>query len=386
MQLYKTNLLTSKIAIHSLAFSFCTLFLLSCANTSGTQKKSEQRQIQDSHLPSGDPVFTLILIGDTGNNFSSSPDLLMESLQQQINQLDEQSTIVFLGDNLYPNGLPPENHPSRKEMEDKLSGQLNIIQDFPGRIIFVPGNHDWQSSGENGLEWVRRQERFIESSLDRGNTFLPDSGYPGPVRITLHEAKIGDTSFNIQLVALDTHWWLHPHEKPHGDNTEGQKRIMLDEIDQLLSSYNKDEIVVAAHHPLFSYGRHGGNFSIRPHLLPPLFGSLYVVYRKVWGLPQDLARYSDLRNELLTSFEQVEGLIYAAGHEHSLQYIPNEDDHFIVSGSASKTTYVKKKSSEAYTYGEKGFITVKYYKDRSKVIEFWNETGSSVYQNQIDKN
>ncbi|MEX2604666.1 MAG: metallophosphoesterase [Gracilimonas sp.] len=364
----------------------CATFLISCANSSALQNQEPELSTPENpDITSKEVVFKLFLIGDTGNNFSTPDDPLMEVFKQKIDQASEQSAIVFLGDNLYPDGLPPETHASRKKIEDKLSGQLNVIKNFPGRIVFVPGNHDWQSSGPDGLEWVRRQERFIESNLDRGNTFLPDSGNPGPVQITLYEEDVEDTSFNIQLIALDTQWWLHPHAKPFDDNSEDQKQIIINEINNLLSNYPEDEIIVAAHHPLFSYGRHGGNFSIRPHLLPPIFGSLYVVYRNIWGLKQDLARYSDLKDKLLNSFEQVEGLIYASGHEHSLQYIPHEDDHFLVSGSASKTTYVKKKNDESFTYGEKGFIIIRYHRDRSKTIEFWNENRVRVYQNQVDK-
>jgi hypothetical protein len=218
----------------------------------------------------------------------------------------EQSTIVFLVDNVYSDGLPPKESSSRLQKEDRLLAQLKTVEDFPDRVVFIPGNQDWHSSGEKGLEFIRRQEQFIESYLDRGNTFLPDSGSLGPVSISLtQDSKKSSVPHDIQLIVLDTQWWLHPNEKhfftPLNNENQKKKKI-LDYMKKMIYSNRGNEIVVAAHHPLFSNGRHGGNFPPSTDLLPPVFGSAYIAYRNIWGYHQDIANYSDLKDWAIGEF------------------------------------------------------------------------------------
>lgn len=334
-------------------------------------------------------VFSVFLVGDGGATPPLSSNSVFESLRRDLLNTGKKGAVVFLGDNVYPDGLPPEGDPLRDQSVQRLTTQLWAVEDYEGQILFVPGNHDWQSSGKDGLEWVRRQEVFVEEYLNRGNVYLPDNGEPGPVLRTLHHYS--DTSetakpFRIQLIALDTHWWIHSHEKPVGDDVSGepeQKERFLEEIEAMANNHPDDEILVAAHHPLFSNGRHGGKFTLKTHLQPPFFGSLYVWYRRFFGLEQDIAGYSELRRGLLNSFKQVDGLIYASGHEHNLQYIPFEADsvkqHYLISGSASKTTHVRKSDGNFHSYNGIGYIKLTYYNNRSKLIEFKNQGGISIH-------
>jgi hypothetical protein len=43
-----------------------------------------------------------------------------------------------------------------------------------------------------------------------------------------------------------------------------------------------------------------------------------------------------LREALLERFGGYEGLVYAAGHDHSLQYHPAGGHHYLVSGSGRR--------------------------------------------------
>lgn len=315
-------------------------------------------------------------------------------LREHIMQSGERSSVIFLGDNIYPDGLPPEGAENRQQAETRILSQLETVKDYPGRVIFIPGNHDWYSSQLNGLEWLNRQEEFIESYLNRGNVFIPDNGMSGPVSVML--AKSGEhygLNFDIRLIALDTHWWLHPHKKPLEPGIESeheQKREILKNVEKMVEGHLSDEIMVVTHHPLFSYGRHGGKFPISTHFLPPVFGSMYVAYRNIWGYAQDLARYDDLKNGLLKSIYDKDGLIFASGHEHSLQFIPYKNgphiQYQLVSGSASKPSFVKEKSGDVATYRGEGFIAVHFFGNKTKKIEFWNEEGFNVYQRIVEAN
>ncbi len=366
---------------------------LGCANTA-TYPSTSAGVTASSVTPDSEPIYSVFLIGDTGESSLNPREQTLQILKSQLDKSGKQSAVIFLGDNIYPSGLPAEGRRSRKRAERRLRAQLETVEDYPGRIIFIPGNHDWHSSKRKGLNQIQRQERYIENYLQRGNTFLPDSGYPGPASISLHKSiKDSAKNFNIQLVVLDTQWWLHPHDKPlsKGISSETkQKEKIIADVEKIIRAHNDDEVIVTAHHPLFSYGRHGGNFPVQTHFLPPVLGSLYVAYRNTWGYHQDVANYNDLKDGLLKSFERKDGLIYASGHEHSLQFIPhqskNTNQYFLVSGSASRTSYVKKNLANAFTSRTKGFMAVRYYKNRGKSIEIWDNKGNIIFHRYLNAN
>ncbi|MDZ7659020.1 metallophosphoesterase [Fodinibius sp.] len=342
-----------------LCFTVIGFASFGCSSTTFYQQNTTEQ------TPQGEPIYSVYLIGDTGAPSIEPQEPILGVLEAQLKRSGEQSAVIFLGDNVYPDGLPPKQSPSRAQAEKRLLTQLKIIDDYPGQVVFIPGNHDWASSEKNGLKQLRRQEKYIESYLNRGNTFLPDSGNSGPVLLNLATANTHpDINFDIQLVAIDTQWWLHKHEKPlwkNVDSANQQKEKILTKLEEMITADLDAETLVAAHHPLFSFGRHGGKFPNSTHFLPPVFGSLYVAYRNIWGYPQDIASYSNLKEGMLHSFKDKPGLIYASGHEHSLQFIPylngSRQQYHLVSGSATKPSFVKKGSGDSFTYRGKGFIT-----------------------------
>jgi hypothetical protein len=70
----------------------------------------------------------------------------------------------------------------------------------------------------------------------------------------------------------------------------------FDEFEGLLKKNEQKTILISLHHPLFSNGPHGGQFSIKQQLFPindkiplPIFGSFINLLRKTSGAsPQDL--------------------------------------------------------------------------------------------------
>jgi hypothetical protein len=91
-----------------------------------------------------------------------------------------------------------------------------------------------------------------------------------------------------------------------------------------------------------------------------------------------------MKDDILTAANDHSGVILAAGHEHSLQYIPFEEEqnpyYQIVSGSATKRSFVKKQRGPAHTFQEYGFGVLRYFPDRSKRLEFYTETGEKIFE------
>ena len=338
-------------------------------------------------------IYSVFLVGDTGNVSADTLNPTLKVLQRKLLAAGERSAVVFLGDQLYPRGIPPEGTSRREIQERRLSQQLDALKEYPGRIVLIPGNHDWANSGKEGLAAVQRMESFVESYLDRGNIFLPDNGFPGPVDLELMD-KDEDSSLgrDIRLLILDTQWWLHPHQKSFGDTGEYELHDSGDFVNELTDIMRKrrnDHLIVAGHHPLFSNGTHGGSFPWERHLLPPVGGSLYILYRKFLGFEQDIPhfRYQTLKGELLRSFKQAESLVYAAGHEHLLQHNILQEgrysQHHVVSGSGSDSDYAARGKGASFVSRRQGFAVVTYYADRSSWLEFWDGENQLLYRRRL---
>ena len=352
--------------------------------------------------PASELAYQVFLIGDAGAPAREATEPVLRLLKQRLAAANpEKSAVVFLGDNIYPRGLPDSADVGYAEAEWRITEQLKAVEDFGGRIVFVPGNHDWNDSRPGGLAAVRRQERFVEDYLDRGNTFLPDQGYPGPAEVELADG--------LTLVALDTEWWLTEAERPLGDTGDyelEEESDFLLQIQDVLRRRDDDNLLVVAHHPLFSNGGHGGRFPLKTHLFPltaeypnlyvplPILGSLLPFYLRFIGGAQDLAapRYRSLRRQFTRLFERHERLVYAAGHEHTLQHFRRHagvgTQHYLVSGAGSKEDYVTPGRGVAFTYGQEGFLSIQYDNDGAAYLEAWapvddGQDGRRLYRTQL---
>lgn len=324
-------------------------------------------------------AYTVYLIGDAGEPSSNPTEPSLRLLKRKLDEAGPNSAVVFLGDNIYPSGMPPPNAATRSDAERRINEQLAAVEDFEGQVVFVPGNHDWGGRGIGGSRTtLRRQEVYIEQALDRGNTFIPDRGFPGPVEVALNE--------EITLVALDTQWWLEPR-RPFGDTGTyelEQEGSVLVQVDDLLRRNQGKKLIVVAHHPIFSNGSHGGFFQAGRRPIP--------LTRRYLGTPQDLSNYNyrRLREGLLAVFDQHESLVYAAGHEHSLQYFSSGGQHYVVSGSGTKSGYVAEERGASFVTAEKGFARLSYYTSGAVWLEFFvpkdgGEAEEVVYRVRIEK-
>ncbi|MHB1050075.1 MAG: metallophosphoesterase [Bacteroidota bacterium] len=285
-------------------------------------------------------LYSLFLIGDAGEALPDGKEKVLTVLTDDASREPERSTIIFLGDNIYPAGLPAENHEDRKEMERRLDAQIDVARQSGARTIFVPGNHDWNKQRRDGLAAIRRQQKYLSDTGLESLLMLPADGMPGPSFVDIRDS--------IRIIFLDTQWWLHEYEKPlyAAARTEEQtKTLFLDSLSALLRSGRIT--IVAAHHPLESHGEHGGFFDWRDHFFPlrhaapwlwiplPGIGSMYPLSR-LWGITQQDfsgSRYAELRFRLDSTLSLHPPLAYSAGHEHTLQILePRSGYYHLVSG------------------------------------------------------
>jgi hypothetical protein len=331
------------------------------------------------------------LIGDAGKPLFPE-DATLDYLEQFTSTANPQDALIFLGDNLYPSGLPPREHPDREEMEKRLDASLKIMKSFPGKSFIIPGNHDWANGGKDGWQQLLQMQQYVDDYMGTTTVFLPRSGCPGPVEI--------DLSPEILLVIMDTQYLLHPWDKP-GEN-EGCEAISSTEallqLEDLLGKNAHRNVIVAGHHPMYSYGPHGGKYTFRQHLFPltdvnrklwiplPVIGSIYPLFRTTIGSRQDIPnpRYKLIRNAMVDAMEQVPELVFVNGHEHSLQYIAKNNVHYITSGAGSKSSNISGGPDSRFHRESQGFARLTYQTDGPVRLAFYDGgQQQEVYNEQI---
>ena len=307
----------------------------------------------------------LYLIGDAGNAGGSQPVL---DLLGQVSAADSAKarTLLFLGDNIYESGLHATDHPLWVKDTANIGPQLRAMREFNGACRMVPGNHDWARGAVDGLQAVRREEGYVEAAAG-ADVFVPDGGCPGPVLMPLGSDAV--------LILLDTQWWIQEEGRPQGADAGCAQRTeeeVLSMLEGLITANRGKRIIVAGHHPCISYGSHGGRFPLREHLFPltavwkaawvplPVIGSLYPLYRSRIGADQDLRgkRYGQLVERLSALLARFPGVLYVAGHEHSLQYVQRDGVHHVVSGAGAKSSWVNRKRGPVFAHQGRGFARI----------------------------
>ena len=319
---------------------------------------------------------TLFLIGDAGAP-AAPPDSepVFVALRAAASSA-RHAVIVFLGDNVYPSGMPDSAAPTRAAAERRLMQALRVVRASGARGFLVPGNHDWDSMQPGGWDAVLRQERFI-AAAGGGPALLPAGGCPGPAVV--------DVGAVVRLVALDSQWWLQDGPKPAGPTsscpaaTEG---AVIDSVRAALRAAGKRAVVVVAHHPPASGGVHGGHFGWQDHIFPlrnikpwlwiplPIIGSVYPIARAEGISSQDIPSraYTRMRVALDSAFASAPAppLIYAAGHEHTLQVIAGTSARYVlVSGTGTFGHFdrVTALDSTRFARSASGFMRVEFLRD-----------------------
>ena len=357
-------------------FIILFLFILpSACATYNTQIKNNNFSTQ---FPDKEIDHTFYLIGDAGNSAIGTSTIALQSFKQNLSKASKNSTAIFLGDNIYPKGLPKKGHKNRAFAEHQLDIQTEAVQNFKGETIFIPGNHDWYS----GLSGLKRQEKYIEEILGK-NTFLPVNGCP------IENRHISE---DIELIIIDSEWYLtnwDSHPTINDDCEIKTRSKFFDELEGLIKKARGKTTLIALHHPMFTNGSHGGQYSFKSHLTPlPVLGSLKNLIRKTSGIsPADIqnSRYNEFRKRIITLSQENDKTIFISGHDHNLQYLVKDNIPQIVSGSGSKKTATRNVDGE-FSSSDPGFAILDVFKDGSSVVRFYTAKGDNLlFQKEIFK-
>ncbi len=340
---------------------FSLLFITGCA--------TYKAQYSDTNTPkiivkTQQPAHSLYLIGDAGNVAMNQNVVSLDLLSKELSKAPKNSTVIFLGDNVYPSGIPPEKDEEYALAKYRIRIQTDAIQNFQGNTIFIPGNHDWY----NGVEGLKRQENLVEKVLGK-NSFLPKNG------CGIDKVNINDS---VTLITIDSEWFItnwNQHPKINDNCDIKTRERFIEKLWSLLKKNRYKNVVIAMHHPMYSNGPHGGSFSVKDHMKPvPVLGTLKNLIRSHAGIQTDNfhQQYNDLVHRIQTIAREFKNnIIFVGGHEHSLQYIENNGFKQIVSGAGSKRSAALIGHGAQFTYGNYGYAKLSFYEDESAVVEYY---------------
>lgn len=352
------------------------LFLCSCA----TYKAQYNTNTSNTSFPDKEIEHSFYLIGDGGNSPMGESSKTLQAFKAELAKATKNSTAIFLGDNIYPKGLPKEEAEGRALAEHQLNIQTQTTADFKGKAIFIPGNHDWYS---NGLKGLKRQEKYIENILGK-NTFLPENGCP------IEKVHVSD---DVELILIDTQWFVtnwDNHPTINDDCEIKTRALFFDEYSSLIKKARGKTTIVALHHPMYTNGIHGGQYDFKSHMSPiPVLGSLKNLLRITTGVANaDIQnkRYNELRKRLITISQENSKIVFVSGHEHNLQYLVEDNLRQIVSGSGSKVTATRNVGGGQFSYGTPGYTRLDVFKDGSSYVRFYSvEDDKIVFQTEVLK-
>jgi hypothetical protein len=289
--------------------------------------------------PDPDAVeYVVYLLGDPGETrrrFHPIVRKMERDIAEWTGALDRDSAVVvlILGDVVYPDGVHPIDDPQHAEDSTIVSIQVGLVRQpgVTGRAVqyFMAGNHDWGNEEDfEGAVRLGNLATLLDEFRAEGVpvSLVPEPGTGGP--------EVVDVGESLRLLLIDSAWWLMDAENDERD-------AFLGSMGDAFASAGERAVVVAAHHPWASAGSHGGARPIWSFL-----GAASVL-RRSGAILQDLNSrpYRRLRAGMRAiADEHGPPLLFAGGHDHSLQLIEGvrDDDptYSLVAGSASKITSV----------------------------------------------
>lgn len=370
---FKTHLKNTSIAFRAVLSAGV---LYSCA-TYNVKKGKNLFEVKNSDIKSEND-FKVFLIGDAGNADEIQAQQTLGLLKNKLDSADSNSMLIFLGDNIYPNGMPKESDKDYALAKQKLEDQLAITGNFKGKTLVIPGNHDWY----NGMDGLKAQEDFVKNYFNDKKAFLPKNSCP------IDDVNL---SKDIKLIVVDTEWALANWDNYPGVNkncTIKTREDFFTEFKDLVTKNQDKRIIVALHHPIISSGTHAGFNSAKSHLFPlkskipvPGVASLINILRSSSGAsPEDInnRHYADLANRLKSIVQDKENIIFVSGHDHNLQYHEDRNIRQIISGAGSKTDPATIALQTDFSYGGSGFAVLNFRKDQSTDVEYFSTKDNSL--------
>jgi len=365
-------------------FSALLLITLYCSCATHKVQYEESQPAQNENLKTS---HTFYILGGFGNQQEPIPQDLLKRLRSELAHAEENSTLLFTGDNT----SKETNAWSRDKM--LLDMQLELVENFKGRVFFLPGNNEWK---QKHIDSVQRMEEYLDEFETTYDYVLPNNGCP------LEYIVINDS---LDLLLVDSKWFISNWSRVEGINKKCTdivtRRRFAEELEGYINDAQGKNLVIAMHHPIFSNGTYAGHESLKAHLLPaPILGSVVQGVKDLGAFSPDnpwSRRYNHLRILVGSLAKDSDRITLVSGHEESLQYLSGGNIHQLISGSLGNAKVTNRTTGTInavggslpykghFTYGEQGFIKLQYFENGASQAEFITGVKESIKVGILDK-
>ena len=154
-----TTQLYKRLLIVIIILNLC----VSCANYSLQTKENNQFDYTFNTIDK-QLSHRFYLLGDGGKSEIGQELVVFNALNKELSGKDNSNTsVLFLGDNIYPKGMPSKKSDYRELAQYNIDVQLNSLDNYNGNTYIIPGNHDWYSDGIKGL---KREQKYIDKKMN----------------------------------------------------------------------------------------------------------------------------------------------------------------------------------------------------------------------------
>ncbi len=347
------------------AVAFMIFLTYSCATFDNQAAK--QPSLKDDGLGTN-----IYLIGDAGFLEKGEASDALKGLSERIKYSSKDDVLLFLGDNINPKGVSKDQiDVSRLQAENSLQSQIDVAQNFKGKVVFIPGNHDWYF----GIKGLKEEKEMVEKKFGK-KSFLPKNGCP------LESFEI---SKDIVVIAVDSEWYLTDwdnYPKLNEDCDIKTRSKFFDEFKALVNKNQARTIILAMHHPLASNGNYGGQYAFNILKTP-----LNVVRRASGANSSDtnFPLYREFSNKISTILQEYKNnVIVVSGHENNLQYLIHKNISQIISGSGSKVQSVRHFKNDSITFGYSGLgYSILNIQLNKQVVSFFDAKNTLIHSQVI---
>ena len=354
----------------NLLFIISMILLSSCSAKKPFIRESSTDTNKDVELHYENIDYELYLVGDIGAESTEVYDSdIVDLIKSELRTNSKNQSVVFLGNSFSDKGLLDVETQEFQKIDKAINECILKLKDNTDKVYFIPGNSEWFDGQDHTVSAVNHVEDYLQSKVKGKNLFVPSNGCGEP--------KLVELTDDLILVLIDSQWVLQ------GDDSGERKRAgcdidseseLLTYLQEVLAKNKNKNVVIAAHHPVYSNGKTGGNLGWKDHLLPlPILGSLIAGMKKISGGEQKFGhpQYEAYRSTIDLALGNFEGVIHASAHDQNLQYIEQDDNHYVIAGSGSNVEFVRKGGIADFAVMSKGFSKITHTKDLELWLEFF---------------
>ncbi|RZS90586.1 hypothetical protein [Aquimarina brevivitae] len=327
---------------------------------------------------------TVYLVGGYGNTKDKASQAnITTKLKESLSAADNNSLLLFLGDNISPKK-------NQEEHDNKLlDEQLGLAKEFEGYTYFMSGVNEWKYLDVEKLE---EYEDYVDDKGLKNLEFEEKNGCPLEYRVIDEQ---------LDLIIVNSYWFVSNWDRIHNINQKctniTTKKRFIEELEGYINDAQGKNLIIAMHHPVFSNGTYAGSNTLKNHLLPvPILGTAITEAYDLANLSRnqlDFPRYRYLRILVSALAQKSKRVTVVSAHEASLQYLKSKGLNQVISGSIAATApadlangFINAPGGSLdytgkFAYGQQGFAILRYYTDGSSAVEFVTTDENSYYFN-----